>query len=137
MDKVQVAEWSLMGRYHEVPQLLFFGRMHPQASGALATAKEQQRFIDPSRVGSIAFTRFHLLAGHVRSVARSRLSWGEKARCAQVLMEYLFQIRKWRAVLRTTLAGSGTGGAYVEPLKRSEAVRKPAGDASPHDPASR
>jgi glycosyltransferase involved in cell wall biosynthesis len=118
MDKVLVAELSLLGRYREVPEVLFFGRIHPRGSGALATADQQRRFIAPRDSRRFAFTRLHLLFGHIRSVRRARLSFGERLACYGVLIQYLFQFKKWFPVLGKVLTRSGTGGAYVEPLER-------------------
>ena len=133
MDKVLVAELSLMGRYHEVPELLFFGRIHPKSSGAIASSSEQQRFIDPSGVKRFAFTRLHLLRGHLRSVRHADLPSGERLRCYGVLMHYLLQSRKWRSVFMKTFTGAGTGGAYVEPLRRigqRDDAHSPGGDGA-------
>ena len=118
MDKVFVAELSLQGQYREIPELLFFGRVHPRASGALVSAEEQQQFIAPGKVKRLALPRLHLLAAHIRSVWRADLSIRERLRCYFVVLAYLFQVRKWSSVIRRTVRRTGTGGAYLPTLNR-------------------
>lgn len=115
-DKVFIAELSLWGRFFEIPEVLFFCRVHPEASGNLATAAEQQQFIHPQGRRRFLFTRFQLLRAYCRAVWRSPLPPAERLRCLSVLVRYLFQVAKWQRVLARSLQGRGTGGGYVKML---------------------
>lgn len=115
-DKVFIAELSLLGRFFEIPEVLFYCRVHPEASGNLATAAEQQQFINPQGRQRFCFTRLQLLRAYGRAVLRTRLKPIERFRCLMVLVRYVFQVAKWRRVLARSLYGRGTGGGYVETL---------------------
>jgi hypothetical protein len=117
-DKVFVCELALAGRYAEIDEPLFVGRLHPDGSGALATAEEQQAWIDPSRVARAA--RARLLAAYADAVRRAPLTGAERARCIAVLGSYLAQVDKWRAVVRAQVRGSGTGGGYLPFIRSGE-----------------
>jgi glycosyltransferase involved in cell wall biosynthesis len=117
-DKVLIAELCLHGRFHEIPETLFFARVHPQGSGAFASAKQQQEFVAPSRQHGVMFTRLNLLRGYLRAIRRAGLPWGERTRCYEAVLEYVFQVKKWKRVVGDMLAGKGTGGGYVEAAQR-------------------
>ena len=110
-DKVFVAELGLHGRYAEVPETLFFVRVHSGGSGCLASSAERQRFMDPRR-SRYTLTRWHLGRGYAAAIARSGLGAAERARCYGVLARYFFQVGKWTRIARGALTGSGNGGAY-------------------------
>lgn len=117
-DKVFIAELCLHGRFHEIPETLFYARVHPQGSGAFASAREQQEFMDPSRINRVAFTRLDLLRGYLQAIGRAGLPWGERIGCYGIVMQYVFQVTKWKRVLGDLIAGKGTGGGYAEAAQR-------------------
>ena len=117
-DKVFIGELCLEGRYHEIPKVLFLGRIHAAGSGALASAEEQQEFIGAGALPRRTFTRIELLRAHGRAIRRADLSTGERLRCHLVLARYLLQVRKWPSVVAKSVRGSGTGGGYVSELGR-------------------
>lgn len=118
-DKVFVAELSLLGRYEEVPEVLFYKRILASGSGALATASEQQRWIDPSRSARAA--RLRLFRAYVDAIHRASLRKFERVHCYLVLLRYLLQVRKWRGVVSKTMSGAGTGGGYLSAAQTMEA----------------
>ena len=111
-DKVYVAELALQGRYGEVPDVLFVGRLHREASGALDTAQAQRGWIDPSRT-HWTFTRARLAGAYLQAIGRSDLDLAERGRCLLVVSEYVAQVRKWRRVVASSLGRKGTGGGYM------------------------
>jgi len=117
MDKVFVAELSLWGKYMEVPEVLYYGRVHAKASGSLPTARQQWEFINPQRKRRFPMTRLHLLTGHAQAVRRANLSFGERTRCRLVLVNYLLQMKKWKSVIARTLRGTGTGGGFLDAME--------------------
>ena len=132
-DKVFIAELCLYGRFHEIPETLFYVRVHPQGSGAFASARQQQEFMDPSRVDRTGFTRLGLLQGYLRAIGRAGLPWGERLGCYGAVLQYLFQVRKWGHVVGAMLAGKGTGGGYAEAAQRIAGQESPAA----HEPVER
>ena len=117
-EKVFVAELCLHGRYAEVPETLFFVRVHPEGSGALPTAAQQAAFVDPCSIGNCRWTRFSLLWSYFEVTRLAQLPCGQRVRCLMALFHYVFQIGKWGRVLRSTLRGTGVGGGYLELLRK-------------------
>lgn len=106
-EKVLMADLSLQGPYHEVPETLFFQRVHSQASGNLRSDAAQQNFTNPQRATRLAFTRIKLLGGYVRAIRHAELGAGDRWRCYAALVSYVCQFRKWGRIVRTTLRGTG------------------------------
>ena len=88
-----VAELALYGMFYEIPEFLFFRRLH---SGALSSRHGDieaiQEFFDPSTRGRIVMTQWRLLGSHARSVMRAPLGLAEKARLGQ----FLARMAVWR-----------------------------------------
>ena len=93
--------------YHEVPETLFYQRVHAEASGNLRSAAAQQSFMNPAHTTRCANTRLKLLAGYVKAIRNAELSRLDRWRCYAALVSYVCQFRKWGRVLRTTLTGTG------------------------------
>jgi GT2 family glycosyltransferase len=132
-DKVLVVELALQGRYREVPEVLFLGRVHARASSALGSAAQQRRWIAGDRGRRTASPRLAILQAHCRAIRRADLTAAERARCYVVIGRYLMQVRKWRTVLGGALAGAGTGGGYLPALRTLDSVRA----AQPRAPGNR
>ena len=124
-EKVFIAEMSLRGRYVEVPETLFFARVHQQGSGCIETASGQHEYMCAKKSPRWQFTRLRLLLGHLDAVRRSPLSPGEKAACLLVVGRYLFQVEKWGRILSTSLSGRGIGGGNVKRLRRVQQAAEP------------
>ena len=119
-EKVLMAELALIGRFHDVPETLFFQRIHPQAMSAIATSVERQQIFEPQGPRVSVLPRLRLLAGYMRAVRQADCRLGERLRCMAWISAYLLQVRKWKRVVERTLRGMGTGGEYYETLKKIE-----------------
>lgn len=98
-DVPLVAELALYGTFCEIPEFLFFRRLHPDAlSSRKGDVNSTQEFFDPSATGRIVMTQWLLLGSHARSVMRAPLSLAEKAR----LGRFLARMAVWE---RDALAG--------------------------------
>jgi glycosyltransferase involved in cell wall biosynthesis len=111
-EKVLMAELALWGRYHEIPETLFYARVHENAAGSQKTGKKQRAFINPLAKGRWQFARIQLLRGYLGAVWRSKVDLAERLRCHGAILRYLFQVKKWRGVLAKALSGSGLAGEY-------------------------
>lgn len=81
-----VAELALYGRFVEIPEFLFYRRLHPTAhSSTKGNAGLQQEFFDPKTKGRLLLTEWRLLSAHARSLMRAPLSAAEKVRLAWFL----------------------------------------------------
>lgn len=108
-EKVLMGELGLRGRYAEVPEVLFYERLHGEASAALRTAADQQSFVTGDTGQRFTSTRWDLLAGHIRAVGNAPVSFMTRLRCASVLLRYVFQLHKWKTILSQMLTRSGVG----------------------------
>lgn len=112
-EKVLLGEMALRGRYCEVPETLFYFRVHLESSGGLANARDQILWEDTEAVPWRTFTRWQLFLGHWRAALRAPLGRRQRLRCLGTVGMYLLQFRKYKEVIRRTLRGQGTGGGSL------------------------
>jgi glycosyltransferase involved in cell wall biosynthesis len=110
-EKVLTAELALRGRYIEVPEILFFARIHEQAAGNLHSGSEQARLMSPG-ARKWSSTRLSLLRGYFAAIRRAELTRTERFWCYCAIGHYLLQVRKWKSVIKKALAGRGLTGDY-------------------------
>ncbi len=104
-EKVFIAELALLGRFREIPDVLFYPRVHPHAAGSLPSAAAQVAYTNPQASRSALRRRLGLLWGYVRIVRRATLSTTDRALCVMATGRYVLQVHKWRAVLGKALSG--------------------------------
>lgn len=85
-DRTLVAELALNGRFHQVPERLFFRRDHPdRAERARPTKRARSTNMDPHRADRLRHPMVRLLAeyvwGFVSAVRRAPISDVERRRC--------------------------------------------------------
>ncbi len=107
-EKVLMAELALMGRFHDIDEELFFERLDPAGAPRPATLEEQLEFVQPGKRAMPLSPRLSLLAGHLRVIRRSGLSFRHRARCYRAVGRYLLQVRKWGSVAKSLFKGTGT-----------------------------
>ncbi len=79
-DRVLLVQMAFQGRFHEVPQRLFFSRRHSQqASRLVYDLHKYDRWFGPRRGASWPATR--LVLEHLSAVRQAELSSAERARC--------------------------------------------------------
>jgi glycosyltransferase involved in cell wall biosynthesis len=105
-EKVMMAELALRGRCYDVPETLFFQRIHEQASSQLSTAGKQAYVADAG--GGWAMPRCRQLADFIRAVSQANLSLVERARCWSWITRYLFQLEKWPGLLASAMTRTNT-----------------------------
>jgi glycosyltransferase involved in cell wall biosynthesis len=85
-DRTLVAELALNGRFHQVPERLFFRRDHPdRAERAQPTKRARSANMDPRRASRLRHPMVRLLAeyvwGFVSAIRRAPISDAERRRC--------------------------------------------------------
>lgn len=112
-DLTLLAELSLYGRFHEVPEVLFHKREHAGQSRSLKTAGERARWMDPRirRWQSLSFGRNTRALGG--AVLRSPIPAARKARCLAMLAANL----NWLAPLRVV-------GVDVKTIRHQQKARR-------------
>lgn len=93
-DRTLMAEMALAGRFHQVPELLYFRRDHPdRAERAKPTKRARAANMDPIRANRLRHPTARLLGeyvwGFVSAVRRTPLSAAERSRCYLYLGEWL------------------------------------------------
>ncbi|MBD3169386.1 MAG: glycosyltransferase [candidate division Zixibacteria bacterium] len=74
-DRCLMAELSLHGTFHEIPEVLFYRRKRP---GNIGTSPEDLEFYNPSLKGKIVFPEWRVFLEHMKSVWKTRIPQGSK-----------------------------------------------------------
>ncbi len=94
-DRPLLSELSLLGKFYEVPEQLFFYRFHEaQSWGGNKSQQAQQAWYDPRRAGKVTFPQWRLLREHLRSIQRSPV--GPRDRVACYLYMGYWMRKNWR-----------------------------------------
>ncbi|MGA9115924.1 MAG: glycosyltransferase family 2 protein [Bacteroidota bacterium] len=98
-DRTLLAELALYGTIHEVPEVLFFHRVHPESSvKVFPTREERMAWFDPRLAGRTVFPRHRQILEYFRVLCRVPLSAGDRLRCAAHVLDYA---RGQRGALRS------------------------------------
>ena len=94
-DRPLLSELSLLGKFYEVPEHLFFYRFHEEQSwGGNKSPQAQQAWYDPRRAGKITFPQWRLLREHMRSIERSPVGFKERISCYLYMGYWMAKNRK-------------------------------------------
>lgn len=80
-DRVLLAELSLLGRVHSVPEFLFFWRHHSEQSSSIdKTPQELARWISGRSPGAVVFPQWRIFTGYLRALQDAPLTPAGKVR---------------------------------------------------------
>jgi glycosyltransferase involved in cell wall biosynthesis len=85
-DTALLAELTLYGKFWEIPEFLFYRRIHAGAYSNLKRIDQQQAFFDPRSKGRMPFTQWKHLCAHFSATCRAPISVPEKLRVQYFLM---------------------------------------------------
>jgi glycosyltransferase involved in cell wall biosynthesis len=85
-DIVLLAELTLYGKFWEIPEFLFYRRIHPGASSSYKSIDQLQEFYQPGSKGRIVCTQWSHLWALSCSVVRAPIPFTEKMRLAHFLL---------------------------------------------------
>jgi hypothetical protein len=81
-DRVLLGELTFLGRFHEIPEYLFFKRDHQQQHWRVYVTRQlRQAWYNPLRAKKITFPHWRLLLEHLISIKRAQLNWRERTQC--------------------------------------------------------
>lgn len=80
-----ILEMALYGKFYEVPEHLFYRRMHEGASSAMKDVKEVMNLFDPTKRDKLFLYNWVHLGAHFKSVARAPIIFSEKLRASWFL----------------------------------------------------
>jgi glycosyltransferase involved in cell wall biosynthesis len=95
-DRTLRAELALLGRFHEVPDHLFFLRDHAARSVRSMPAHHQRvAWFDPDLTGRKVLPHWRMLLEYWKTVQRAPLTSGQRLRCCMYLARWLRQDSNW------------------------------------------
>jgi glycosyltransferase involved in cell wall biosynthesis len=95
-DRTLLARLGLLGRFHEIPEYLFFYREHPgQSTRVFATRYRRARWFDPALAGQVVFPDWRILAEYAQAVWQTPLGWPDRAWCHAHLARWIITDRNW------------------------------------------
>jgi glycosyltransferase involved in cell wall biosynthesis len=105
-----LGELCLKGKFFEIPEYLFFRRIHPQAASQNHGFDWQSLFFKGRR-GRVELPLWHICLDHCRTIVGSRLSGRDKVSCLGLLSGRMFASK--RELLRELY----TAGRYLYTTK--------------------
>jgi glycosyltransferase involved in cell wall biosynthesis len=87
-DRVLLAQLSLMGRYYEVPEILFLHREHAQRSTMRYKDSKKRTEWFTARPSKPALPHFRMLSGYARAVRKSNAPLMDKLACFAMLVPW-------------------------------------------------
>ncbi len=96
-DRTLLIELAFLGRFHEIPEYLFFSRRHSQqGSRQVHDLHAYTVWFDPAKKAKFVFPATKLVFEHFRAVRDAPLSLYERARC---YLSGLLRLFKYSAIL--------------------------------------
>ena len=94
-DRTLLAELSLYGPFYEIPEVLFFHRLHAGSSVA-ATPSRQERTVwfNPAAKGHIVFPNWRQFAELMSVIWHSPIPWVERLHCYFHMLNWIKRSRK-------------------------------------------
>ncbi len=104
-DLVFLAELTLYGQFHVIPEYLFFRRQHQEQStaGQLTTERARVLWFDTSLEGKIVLPKWQYLLGYVKIVRRAPLTLYQKTRCYGEILHWSLIPPHFRALVKDLL----------------------------------
>lgn len=95
-DDTFLAELILHGKFYEVPEPLFFYRIHQaQSTSAYPNRVERMAWFNPSALSYFSLPFLTLFRGYLSLVWRSPLTRMEQLRCYSILVRWFWYFRDW------------------------------------------
>jgi glycosyltransferase involved in cell wall biosynthesis len=113
-DRVLRAHLGLLGRYHIVPELLFFNRDHADRCIRLLPAHHLRlEWFDPAQRGRRVFPHWRILDEYAGLIHTSSLSPRERSRCYAALLAWLARDLNWARLGADLMIGTVPGSWRV------------------------
>jgi glycosyltransferase involved in cell wall biosynthesis len=93
-DRILLAELGLRGRFHELPDYLFFRRDHPNTSGRSYSIYHRLAWFDPQKGKQPYLPYWKTGAEFLRAVQRVPLSVAERYACESIVIQWHIRRRK-------------------------------------------
>ena len=98
-DRPLIAELSLLGRFYEIPEYLFFSRDHPERSVRKKTIHSREGLFDPANEGKVTFPQWRQIQEYWKSATRAPLNGYERLLCYMHLGRWVVVNLNWVRML--------------------------------------
>jgi hypothetical protein len=92
-DGALVAELALHGQFYEIPERLFYRRMHPQAFSSMTSFEAQRDHISPHAKASPSLILWRRHLQYLAAITRTPLSPAEKLALVYTVLRLVLAIR--------------------------------------------
>jgi len=125
-DLVFLSELTLCGKFHELPEYIFFPRSHPDQStkGSLTVERNRVSFFNTANEGKILLPKWMLLRGYLDAIRKSPLKTSSKLFCDRQMIRWIFKPDHFRALGKDILLAIQK--SIVRTLVRSKAKNQQA-----------
>lgn len=94
-DRVLLAELLLHGRFHCIPEFLFFRRAHAAQSTEIAPDRQSRTvWFNPDKRGKLLFPHFRELEEYLRAVGRAPIDWRQRLWCWAAMVRWTHTNRR-------------------------------------------
>jgi GT2 family glycosyltransferase len=93
-DRVLLAQIALMGKFYEVPEVLFLHREHKKRSTKAFKSEQTRRaWFNPARADKPDAPHVKMLRGYARVVRAAKVPWSDKVACFAMLVPWSIRNR--------------------------------------------
>lgn len=89
-DRVLLAELALYGRYHEVPEPIYF-RRHDEQYCALVSRESQSAWYDPENPGRRVYPTYKIFVEYNKAIWRAPLNLWDKLLCYLTMLVWIWK----------------------------------------------
>ncbi|MGI9534413.1 MAG: glycosyltransferase family 2 protein [Thermodesulfobacteriota bacterium] len=119
-DRTLMAELSLLGSFHEIPEYLFFSRDHSERSTRQGTIHSRANWFDTSKSNQTVFPQWRLLLELFRCIKNSSLNIRQKTYCYLSLGNWLTSNCNYaRLILDLAMAVEPRSWQWAMKIKKS------------------
>jgi len=105
-DKVWLSQMALMGRFHELPEKLFFSRWHDARFSCNSSLEHQNEHMDPAAKNARRIPhQFRSTIGYAHVIGTVPLSHLQRLKCWTVWLNYCLQWQKLGRIASLTFSG--------------------------------
>lgn len=104
-DEVFLAHMALLGTFYEIPDRLFFVRLHPRQStrGVLASERSRVVFFDTSLKDKVVLIKWLYFKDCLRAIRTSPIGFYQRLRCYLHMMRWLLMPHNFRSMVKDML----------------------------------
>jgi len=118
-DRTLIAELSLLGRFYEIPEYIFFSRSHSDRSIETGTVHSRGALFDPSKENVTIYPHWRQLLEYFKSVGKVQLSFYQRAVCYLHLVRSVAVNIYWaRMLMDLAMAVEPRSWDFVVGIKR-------------------